>query len=260
MMLYLKIIGDRLPLTYIDACIQGFGADNIQQTAMRGERALSTPKIYSCASVNVAFTPQKMTWMLAREVANALETIIANENWTWASDVAVADANEGVVGYLSITRRMQDMAASSLASDHSQPTQPASSTRNLTASRVLTPRPVSPYPYVIPGSHISIICAAFGRTLPSQIVHAILLEAELFVSHNIMLEGPLAPVNNLARWSFGNVVIEVDPSEKLRWSDLATALEGVLDFVRTFDTFAFTFEIRYQGFRSLGFGRLGLKS
>ena len=201
-----------------------------------------------------------MTWMVAREVADALEAIVASDRWTYASHVTVHDAKQGIVGYFSIAYRGLGLPTSmtALASNRNSSPQTSNGSRNRgnTTSITARPRPESPYPYVIPGSHISIVCSDFRRALPVDVVWTILVAAELFVIDRLQVLGPLAPVDRFAPLRQGNVVFEIVAGRRMRWWDLAIALEGLVDFVATFGVFAFSFEVRYEGFRELGVGQL----
>lgn len=122
-------------------------------------------------------------------------------------------------------------------------------------------RPESPYPLVIPGSAITVIFDKYGVMLRRSAVFAILVEARFFAGEGIISYGPLAPVGTILKpWKQRDVVLEVTLSDRLTWFNLLTTVEGLLDFVSTFDTFAFSFEIRYLGSRSLGTGQLRMQS
>ena len=124
----------------------------------------------------------------------------------------------------------------------------------------LTTRPESPYPLVIPASPLTIIVDNYGRTLRSGAVYSTLIEARLFAGEGVVIFGPLAPVRTTKSWKQMDVVLGVTPSERLTWFNLLTAIEGVMSFVATFGTFAFSFEIRYQGSRSLRTGQMRMQS
>lgn len=197
-----------------------------------------------------------MTWMVAAEVIDALGAIVSNDRWTYASHVRVYDANEGTVGYLSIAYRAPGLAPSTprLASERSSSRPTGNSTRGNTT--LTFPRPSSPYPYVIPGSPISVIFSHYRRALHADTVFNVLLAAQIFVVDKLSEHGPLAPVGQLEPWRLRNVVLEVVARSRMRWWDLAGALDGVTDFVSTFGAFAFSFEVRYEGYRELGVGQL----
>ena len=207
-------------------------------------------------AVAVVFTPLRMTWTTAGEVVSTLTTIVAKDDWTFASHLTVEDQFEGVIGYLKIIYHAPGPASPSLSHRSLQPMLSAAAQTNGTK----TERPESPYPYVIPGTHISIVFAGFGSPLHMYTVVTIFLEAELFVSSQVSLRGPLALVGPLQPWKLSNVVFQVDTGSRLRWHDMMDAMEGLVDFVTKFGAFAFTFEIRYQWYRSLGFGQLRPKT
>ncbi|KAL8771468.1 MAG: hypothetical protein Q9209_003138 [Squamulea sp. 1 TL-2023] len=246
--LYLRDTGDRLSTVDLSICLDRLGDEIIWKIATYGEHAFSTFKIFRFGSVSVVFAPLRITWMDAGEVTDALEAIVVRAGWTYAAHITVVDKSVGRVGLLNFKYK-----------GPGTPDEIASSGQ-VFSNLVKRPRPSSPYPYVIPGSHISIICTAFGRNLHEMSVYTLLFEVEVFVKSMLQLKGPLALVGVLKPWKLGAVVLTVDPGERLRWFDLAVALEGLVDFISTFEAFAFDFEIRYQGYRSLGFGKLRPRS
>ncbi|KAL8786941.1 MAG: hypothetical protein Q9213_002483 [Squamulea squamosa] len=246
--IYLRDTGDRLSLLYLSICLDRLGYEIIREITINGEHAFSTPQIFRYESVSVVFMPRDITWMDAGEVIDALEALVSRGGWTYASHITIVDMKKGTLGYLNFKYKAPGTPDEIASSDHML--------SNLTSR----PRPTSPYPYVIPGSHISIICATFGRHLHAQSVFALFFETELYIKAMLRVNGPLALIGGLKTWKLGDVVLTVDPGDKLRWFDLAVAVEGLVDFVSTFETFAFDFEIRYEGYRSLGFGKLRLKS
>lgn len=123
----------------------------------------------------------------------------------------------------------------------------------------LTVRPHSPYPETVPGSTITIIIDHFGRPLRFNSVIDTLFEARLLVGERIMRYGPLALVEGLSPWGNDKVIMTVTPLNRLNWYDLATALKGILNFVSTFESFEFDFDIMYQGFKKVGKGQLKVK-
>lgn len=247
--------GDRLPLADIIYCLHSLETDIGQQIARRGG-SLSTNRIYNHSAVRVAFTPLKMTWKIAGKVVSALIAITNDDHWTYASHVTVSDVYDGRVGDLSIAYRPPREASASLQSTSDN----GSLTTGAQQNGTLIERPESPHSHDIPGSHISLLCVGYGTTLNSGSVFALLLGAQIFMRRMVVLHGPLATVSYLAPFKLENVVLEVRPSNRLRWADLLIAVEGVADFVATWDTFAFTFDIRWQGVRSLGVGQLRPKS
>ena len=117
-------------------------------------------------------------------------------------------------------------------------------------------RPASPHAQDIPGSHVNLLCAGYGRSLNTDVVFGILAAAEIMVASRIKQRGPLALVDHFPPLKEQGVELELFPSDRLRWYDLLDALHGVVAFVDTWEAFAFTFEIRWQGYRSLGYGQL----
>lgn len=77
---------------------------------MYGEGALSSSRHYRHGVVKVAFMPFQMTWMVAGEVVDVLEAIVANDHWTYASHVTVQDRDVGTLGYLTIQYRAPGVA------------------------------------------------------------------------------------------------------------------------------------------------------
>ncbi|KAL8762217.1 MAG: hypothetical protein Q9184_001734 [Pyrenodesmia sp. 2 TL-2023] len=203
-----------------------------------------------------------MTWTTAGKVIEALETVITNNNWTWASHVTISDIYLGLVGTVGIDYRAPGPNPPSSDNGDLHPSSTASGNETLSVSTArntsLTLRPESPYPYFIPGSHISIVCAGYGPVLDQEAVFSVLFAAQISVANSVKQLGPLATVERLIPWRLGDVWFEVWPKSngQLRWYDLLTALGGVVDFVKTWETFAFTFEIRWEGYRSLGVGQI----
>lgn len=196
--------------------------------------------------------------MAAGDIIDSLEAIVANDDWTWASHVTVVNSTtRQIEGYLSITFRRPLVASAALGDEASQPSNNSSVSADGWRNNTLKARPSDPYSYTIPETQISINFAGFGSTLNSDTVLSILAGAEIFVAGMVRRSGPLAPVDRLTRWKLDRVVFEIFPTDRLRWFDLLTALGGMLDFLETFGTFAFVFEINYQGYRSLGVGHMG---
>ncbi|KAI4199012.1 MAG: hypothetical protein LQ346_002644 [Caloplaca aetnensis] len=258
--IYLADTGDRLPLEDITSCLRLIRAEIAWYISGRVQ-SLSTTRIVRQNNVRVIFTPRSMTWTIAAKVIDALESVITNDNWTWNSYVTISDIYVGLVGSVGIYYRAP--GPNSLPSESSDlpPTSPASGNSTLSAgtprNTTLRVRPESPYPYAIPGSQISILCAGYGPTLDQDAVFAVLLAAHVSVSRRVKQFGPLATVDRVNPWKLGDVVLGIwpKPDGKLRWFDLLQALDAVTDFVTMFETFAFSFEIRWQGFRSLGIGQ-----
>ncbi|KAL8909693.1 MAG: hypothetical protein Q9207_000002 [Kuettlingeria erythrocarpa] len=258
--LYLVDTGDRLPLEDITGCLRLLRADIAWY--IRGRiQSLSTTRIVGQNNVRVVFTPRSMTWTTAERVIDALETVITNQNWTWNSYVTISDIYVGLLGSVGIHYRAPGLNPLSSESNDLPPTSPTSGNSTLSAgtprNTTLRVRPESPYPYAIPGSQISILCAGYGPSLDQGTVFAILLAAHVSVSRRVKEFGPLATVDRVNPWKLDDVVLGIwpKPDGKLRWYDLLQALDAVTDFVTTFETFAFSFEIRWQGYRSLGIGQ-----
>ncbi|KAL8927709.1 MAG: hypothetical protein Q9208_002124 [Pyrenodesmia sp. 3 TL-2023] len=259
--LYLMDTGDRLPLEDITGCLHLIRSD-IAWYINSHIQSPSTTRIVGKNRVRVVFTPRRMTWTTAAKVIEALGDVITNENWTWTSHVTISDVYLGLIGNLGIQYRAPVPNPPSSDNGDTRLSSPARENSTLLASTLrntsLTLRPESPYPYVIPGSHISIVCAGYGPALDAEAVFSVLFGAQMSVARKVKQFGPLATMDRVIPWRLGDVWLEVWPhaEARLRWCDLLTALEGVVDFVRTFETFAFTFDIRWQGYRSLGFGQL----
>ncbi|KAI4114090.1 MAG: hypothetical protein LQ345_005072 [Seirophora villosa] len=204
-----------------------------------------------------------MTWTTAEKVMDALETVIIDKNWTWASHVTISDIILGLIGGVNIQYRSPG-GPNPTSSQSGGGLQLSSSSGNSTflANRPqntsLTDRPESPYLFVIPGSQISLVCTRYGQTLDPGSVFALLIAAQTSVSRRLKQLGRLATVDKLTPWELNNIVFEIrpEPDGELRWSDLGVALEGVVDFLIKFQTFEFTFEIRWEESRTLGFGQL----
>lgn len=101
--LYVKDIGSRLPFDDINACLQSLGIFIIRQIALHGNiRAIN--RRFRHGIVYLEFNPNGMTWEDAGEVTDALEGIIANDDWTWATHVTVSNTSATqiqTVGYLN---------------------------------------------------------------------------------------------------------------------------------------------------------------
>ena len=104
--LYVRDIGDRLPFDDIHASLESLEVFFVRQIAVRGDGP-SLNRVTRHGTVQAAFHPVAMTWTTAVEVVDALETIMANDNWTWSSHVTVIDATlqQTTVGYLTISYR-----------------------------------------------------------------------------------------------------------------------------------------------------------
>lgn len=251
LVLYINDNGDRLPADDINACLQDLSAYIIRRITFHGE-GRANAKNFRHGVVRLLFTPIGITWMDAGKVVDALEAIVADDHWTFASHVKVEDRNVGITGYLTIGYQASGAATSISASGNSSSTT-ASSQPNA-ASR---PRPESPYVHVIPGTHISFTCDGFGRALNTEAAFAAFSDALMAVSFMVRQYGPFALTpGDLAPWRVGGVVLDVYPAERLRWFDLLTALEGLVGFIGTFRPFEFTFDIRWQGVRLLALGAL----
>ena len=257
--MYLRDIGDRLPLQDIGMCLQSLETYAFQQITIHGDDQAVVRRSRR-GQVAVSFTPLRMTWAVAMLVMENLEIIFENHDWTYASHVTIEDQYEGTIGYLSITYRVRGEVSRSSANENAQP--PVSINGNnslilgLRRNDNLTERPESPHIQIISQSHISLTYAAYGNDLNSLSVFTIFTGAKLYVEDRIKHVGPLGLVNELHPWKVNDAEFTIHHADRLRWFDLLTALDGLIDFVNTFDTFAFAFQIRYQGGRLLGFGQL----
>ncbi|KAL9012211.1 MAG: hypothetical protein Q9173_003005, partial [Seirophora scorigena] len=263
--LYIVDTGDRLPLPDITGCLHLIRAD-IAWYIISHPQNPATANSARQNNVRVTFAPQHMTWTTAGKVIDALETVITDDNWTWASHVTISDIYIGLVGGVNIQYRAPDgpnptISNSGGGSHLSSPSGNSTLLANPPQNTSLTVRPESPYPFVIPGSHISILCARYGQILDQETVFALLIAVQTSVNRRLKQLGPLVAVDEFIPWKLNDVVFEIRPKPdgKLRWFDLVVALEGVVDFLIRFETFEFTFEIQWEGFRSLGFGQLRAK-
>lgn len=262
--IYLTDHGHRLPIDDIHTCLHDAGTDIIQQIAARGDGPADI-KNYRSGNVRLTFVYLRMTLTMVGDVLDTLKQIVTTYDWTFATRVAIEDTNLGRIGIMYIWYYQE--SGSSVASSRvsaMQATQVVNGSTSITSeasqNSSLTIRPLSPYPIVVPGSTISIICERFGRSLSIKMVAAMLVEAQSYVAAQMIDAGPLLPVRRQSMWQYEGVVLEMTPSNRLTWFDLMTALEGLLNFVSTFEAFEFSFEIRYQGFRSLGTGHLATKA
>ena len=257
--MYLRDIGDRLPLQDVGLCLQRLEKYALQQMTIHGDDQ-AVIRRYRYGKVAMSFTPLRMKWGVAVLVMDNLGIIFMNHDWTYASHITIEDQCEGTIGYVSIAYHVQ--GESSQSSAYGNPQLPVSINSNdslplcLRRNDTLTERPESPHVQVIPNSHISLTYAAYGDNLDSLSVFIILTGAKLYVDDRVKHLGPVALVDELHPWKISDAELTITPSDRLRWFDVLIALEGLMDFVDKFDTFAFAFQIRYQGGRLLGHGQL----
>lgn len=261
--LYLRSTGDRMPRQEINACLQSLGIYIVRQITLYGDGP-ATAKITLHGTVFLNFVPVGINWKATGRVVDAFETLIATENWTFATAVTIEEQYRGVVGYLSLTYRAPGSLSNPSTINDSllvhTPTANMSVSLNAISNGTIFERPTSPHSQDIPGSHVNLICAGYGRPLDHQSSFAALAAAQFFVGGMVKLRGPLALVDRIKPFKIVDVEFELYPSARLTWYDLLMALEGVVDFMEHYDTFAFTFEIRWKGVRSLGQGQLRLKT
>ncbi|KAI4203601.1 MAG: hypothetical protein LQ346_001748 [Caloplaca aetnensis] len=103
--LWVRDWGSPLPIDDINACLHSLGLFIFRQIVRQGADRAARPAAYRHGNVNLAFDPLPgmMSWSTAGEVADALEAIVANDRWTFASHVAVVDERVGgTVGYLQV--------------------------------------------------------------------------------------------------------------------------------------------------------------
>lgn len=252
-----------MPISNILTCLHTLSDRIVARIAAQGEAARSIPMSYRQGVVAVTFTPLRLSWVKAGIVIGTVETLVQHDNWTYATHIMVKDQHEGiVVGYVNIRYRAPDprqiIGSESSVTPSSSTITHSNTNTNTTLS---TPNyPSSPYPYVIPNSHISLIFAAYGPQLSASTVFTIFLDAQIYISTKVRVLGPFALVDALQPWKLGNVVMELVPGRRLRWWDLMIAIEGLVDFVGSFGAFAFGFEIRWEGFRELGRGELRVET
>ncbi|KAL8905663.1 MAG: hypothetical protein Q9207_002477 [Kuettlingeria erythrocarpa] len=104
--LWIRDWGSRLPIDDINACLHSLGLFIVRQSLRDGRDGDAKGVMYRHGVVNLTFNPLPgmMTWLAAGEVADALEAIVANDAWTYASHVTVL--NERVqpqtVGFLQV--------------------------------------------------------------------------------------------------------------------------------------------------------------
>lgn len=257
--MYLRDIGHRLPLQEIGICLRSLETYALQQMTIHGD-IQAAERRYRHGKVAMSFMPLRMKWGVAVLVMKNLEIIFMNHDWTYASHITIEDQYEGTIGYVSIAYRVQGEPSQSSAYGNPQPPVSINSNNSLPLglqrNDTLTERPESPHIQIIPKSHISLTYAAYGNNLNSLSVFTILTGAKLYVEDRIKHLGPLGLVNELHPWKVSDAELTINPSDRLRWFDLLTVLDGLMEFVDKFDTFAFAFQIRYQGGRLLGFGQL----
>ncbi|KAI4189237.1 MAG: hypothetical protein L6R41_001617 [Letrouitia leprolyta] len=102
--LYVRDVGSRLPFDDISSCLQSLGIYIIRQIAIRGNEP-AIARAFRHGTVFLDFNPAGITWMDAGEVTDALEKIIANDSWTWATHVTIGSTGSTgrpqMVGYLN---------------------------------------------------------------------------------------------------------------------------------------------------------------
>ena len=84
---------------------------------------------------------------------------------------------------------------------------------------------------VLPNTHISLIFDKYGRDLLNNPVLSTLFQARSIAGEGVVRFGPLAKAKHLRPFKgVGLVTLEVEPSDRLTWYDLFTAIEGLVDF------------------------------
>lgn len=257
--LSLRSTGDRLPRREINACLQSLGIYIVRQIILYGDGP-ATAKINLHGTVFLNFAPTSITWKDTGRVVDALERLVATENWTFATVVNIQEQQVGTVGYLTLTYRAPGSVSDPSTIDDSLLVHSPNGNNSLSAkalsNRTISVRPTSPHSQDIAGSHINLICAGYGRPLDKRTSFAALAAAQFYVGGMVRRRGPLALVDQIKPFKILDVEFELYPSDRLRWYDLLIALDGVENFMEQYDTFAFTFEIRWQGVRSVGHGQL----
>ncbi|KAL8939233.1 MAG: hypothetical protein Q9216_003479, partial [Gyalolechia sp. 2 TL-2023] len=90
--LYIKDVGSRLPFDDIEICLQSLGLYILREITTHGDGP-SMPRKFRYGIVFLEFDPIAITWIHAGDVADALEHIISNDNWTWATHITVGDTS-----------------------------------------------------------------------------------------------------------------------------------------------------------------------
>ena len=102
MTIFLQDYGDNLVEHDIYACLQEAGVYIIRQIILHGDGHMPA-KSWSLNHVVLEFMPQsELTLMRAAEVVDALEGIVLQYHWTFATQVRVFDASLGWLGNLNI--------------------------------------------------------------------------------------------------------------------------------------------------------------
>ncbi|KAL9584242.1 MAG: hypothetical protein Q9212_002246 [Teloschistes hypoglaucus] len=261
--LYLRSTGDRMPRQEINACLQSLGIYIVRQIILYGDGP-ATAKITLHGTVFLNFVPVAIQWKATGRVVDALETLVATENWTFATVVEIEEQYRGIIGYLTLTYRAPGSISNPSTINDSllvhSPNGNISVPSNAVPNGTILVRPTSLHSQDISGSHVNLICTGYGRALDHDSSFAALAAAQFFVGGMVKQRGPLALVDRIKPFKIVDVEFELYPAVRLRWYDLLMALEGVVDFMEQYDTFAFTFEIRWQGVRSLGQGQLRPKT
>lgn len=90
----------------INACLQSLGLFIVRQSLRYGRDSDARGAVYRHGVVNLTFEPLlgMMTWSAAGEVVDAMEAIVVNDAWLYASHVTVMDerVQTPTVGYLQV--------------------------------------------------------------------------------------------------------------------------------------------------------------
>ena len=115
MTIFLQDYGDHLVEHDIYACLQEAGVYIVRQIILHGDGRMPA-KSWSLNHVVLEFMPQsELTLMRAAEVVDALEGIVLEHHWTFATQVRVFDASLGWIGNLNIGYKPRPSASVLLA-------------------------------------------------------------------------------------------------------------------------------------------------
>ena len=115
MTIFLQDYGDHLVEHDIYACLQEAGVYIVRQIILHGDGRMPA-KSWSLNRVVLEFMPEfELTLMRAAEVVDALEGIVLEHHWTFATQVRVFDARLGWLGNLNIGYKLKSSASLLLA-------------------------------------------------------------------------------------------------------------------------------------------------
>ena len=99
--LFLTDYGDRLNQQDLNVCLQDAGAYIVRQITLRGNTPMRSRR-WNLNNVFLDVHPEpSMTLIITLEVISALEEIVLEHHWTFATQVLVMDARVGRLGMMT---------------------------------------------------------------------------------------------------------------------------------------------------------------